>query len=91
MDRSAILRDVMSNAGMTQSRLSALSGVKQPSVCQMLHGRIDMSDDTLDRLMSCIGYRLEVVRTSVPVKLDRSSRRRWRLHQSLVSELFADS
>lgn len=91
MERSFILRDVMSRTGMTQARLSVLSGVKQPSLSQMLHGRIDLSDDMLDRLLSCMGYRLEVVRTSVPVKLDRSSRRRWRLHQSLVSELSSES
>ncbi|MHB8796560.1 MAG: helix-turn-helix domain-containing protein [Candidatus Nanopelagicales bacterium] len=76
---------------MTQSRLSVLSGVKQPSLSQMLHGRIDLSDDMLDRLLSCMGYRLEVVRMPVPVKLDRSSRRRWRMHLALASELSDES
>ena len=47
MDRSTIVRDVMSDDGMTQSCLSALSGVKQPSLSQELHGRIDMSDDMM--------------------------------------------
>ena len=47
VDRSTIVRDVRFDAGMTQSRLSALSGVKQPSLSQMLHGRIDMSDDMM--------------------------------------------
>ena len=47
LDRPTILRDVMSDAGMTQSCLSALSGVKQSSLSQMLHGRIDMSDDMM--------------------------------------------
>jgi transcriptional regulator with XRE-family HTH domain len=87
MDRPSILRDVMSGSGMTQSRLSLLSGVKQPSLSQMLHGRIDMSDDMLDRLLSCMGYRLEVVRRPVPAILDHSSERRWRMHQPLVSQL----
>lgn len=91
MDRRIILRDVMSRTGMTQSRLSVLSGVKQPSLSQMLHGRIDMSDDMLDRLLSCMGYRLEVVRTPVLVNLDHSSERRWRMHQPLVSQLSPDS
>jgi predicted transcriptional regulator len=47
VDRSTIVRDVRFDAGMTQSCLSALSGVKQPSLSQMLHGRIDMSDDMM--------------------------------------------
>ena len=81
----------MSRTGVTQSRLSVLSGVKQPSLSQMLHGRIAMSDDMLDRLLSCMGYRLEVVRRPVPVELDRSSERRWRMHQPLVSELSSHS
>ena len=91
MDRSRILSEVMSETGMTQSRLSVLSGVKQPSLSQMLHGRIDLSDDMLDRLLSCMGYRLEVVRRPVPVDLDHSSERRWRMHQPLVSRLSPDS
>ena len=91
VDRSSILREVMSGTAMTQSRLSVLSGVKQPSLSQMLHGRIDMSDDMLDRLLSCMGYRLEVVRRPVPMDLDRSSERRWRMHRSLVSRLSPDS
>ncbi|MCX6431376.1 MAG: helix-turn-helix transcriptional regulator [Actinobacteria bacterium] len=91
MDRPSILRDVMSRTGMTQSNLSVLSGVKQPSLSQMLHGRIVMSDDMLDRLLSCMGYRLEVVRRPVPVSLDHSSERRWRMHQPLVSQLSPDS
>jgi transcriptional regulator with XRE-family HTH domain len=91
MDRPSILRTAMSETGLTQSRLSVLSGVKQPSLSQMLHRRIDMSDDMLDRLLSCMGYRLEVVRRAVPANLDHSSERRWRMHQPLVSQLSPDS
>lgn len=87
MRRSEILRTVMSEVSITQSRLSELSGVKQPSLSQMLHERIDMSDEMLERLLSCMGYRLEVVRRPVRVELDRSSERRWRLHERLVREL----
>jgi hypothetical protein len=87
VDRPDVLREVLSKTGTTQSRLSQLSGVKQPSLSQMLSGRIEMSDEMLDRLLSCVGYRLEVVRRPVRVQLDRSSRRRWRMHQLLVSQL----
>lgn len=91
MELSSILHDVMARTGMTQSRLSVLSGVKQPSLSQMLHGRIAMSDDMLDRLLSCMGYRLEVVRRPVPVELDHSTERRWRMHQPLLSQLSPDA
>lgn len=77
----------MDQEGVTQSRLSELSGVKQPSLSQMLHEHIEMSDEMLDRLLSCMGYRLEVVRRPVRVDLDRSSERRWRMHERLLREL----
>jgi hypothetical protein len=57
----------------------------------MLHARIEMSDDMLARLLSCMGYRLEVVRKPVPVHLNRSDERRWRLHRRLVAVLSPDS
>ena len=61
----------MRESGITQSDLSRISGVRQPSISQFLSGRIEMSDDMLNRLLSCLGYRLEVVRRPVRVELDR--------------------
>jgi len=87
VDRPDVLREALSETGTTQSQLSQLSGVKQPSSSQILSGRIEMSDEMLDRLLFCVGYCLEVVRRPVRVQLDRSSRRRWRMHQLLVSQL----
>lgn len=91
MVRSEILREVMAESGVSQSMLAELSGVKQPSLSQMLSGRIDMSDEMLDRLLSCMGYRLEVVRRPVRVKMDRSSERRWRMHERLARQLSEES
>ena len=91
MDQVSILRDVMSRTGTTQSQLSVLSGVKQPSLSQMLHSRIHLSDAMLERLLSCMGYQLEVVRRARPMDLDHSSERRWRVHQRLVLQLSAES
>lgn len=76
--------------GVSQSELSRMSGVRQPSISQFLSGRIEMSDDMVDRLLSCLGYRLEVVRRPVRVELDRSHLRSWRLHRQLVTHLDAD-
>lgn len=75
----------------TQSGLSRLSGVRQPSISQFLSGKVDLSDDQLDRLLSCMGYRLEVVRRPVVPDLTRSERRSWRLHRQLSSHLTTSS
>lgn len=87
MERADVLRAVMSQAGITQTELSQMSGVKQPSISQFLAGRTAMSDDMLDRLLSCMGYRLEVIRRAVPADLDRSHRRSWELHRALATHL----
>lgn len=86
-DRSDVLREVMSETGTTQSELSRISGVRQPSLSQFLSGRVEMSDDMLDRLLSCMGYRLEVVRRPVKPQLSRSPYRSWSLHRRLSTHL----
>lgn len=77
----------MLETGTTQSELSRLSGVHQPSISQFLSGKIGVSDDQLDRLLSCMGYRLEVTRRPVMPQLTRSERRSWWLHRELSSHL----
>ena len=77
----------MSESGTTQSELSRLSGVHQPSISQFLSGKIDMSDEQVDRLLSCMGYRLEIVRRLIVPDLTRSERRSWRLHRQLSLQL----
>jgi len=86
-DRGDLLHGVMLDTGTTQSELSRISGVHQPSISQFLSGRVDLSDDQLDRLLSCMGRRLEVVRRSVEPELNRSERRSWLLHRRLSSQL----
>jgi transcriptional regulator with XRE-family HTH domain len=85
--REQILRGVMLETGVTQSQLSRISGVRQPSISQFLSGRGHLSDDMLDRLLSCMGYRLEIVRRPVRQKLGRSSERTWKLHRRLAMHL----
>lgn len=81
--RSDVLREVMLESGTTQSELARLSGVRQPSISGFLSGRVEFSDDQLDRLLSCMGFRLEVVRRPVVPKLTRSEHRSWELHRRL--------
>lgn len=77
----------MLETGTTQSELSRLSGVRQPSISQFLSGKIDVSDDQLDRLLSCMGFRLEVIRRLVTPELTRSERRSWQQHRLLSRKL----
>jgi hypothetical protein len=85
--RSDVLREVMRQTRTTQSLLSRQSGVHQPSISGFLSGRVDLSDEMLDRLLSCMGYRLEVVRRPVRPQLTRSVERSWRLHRQLSTHL----
>lgn len=86
-DRGRLLREVMVETDITQSELSRVSGVHQPSISQMLSGKVEMSDEQLDRLLSCMGRRLEVERRPVTPHLTRSERRSWRLHRQLSKSL----
>ncbi len=81
----------MREVSITQSELSRVSGVRQPSISQFLSGKVELSDEQLDRLLSCMGYRLEVTRRSVRADLTRSEWRSWRLHRQLSSKLTQSS
>lgn len=85
--RGEVLHKVMLETSTTQSELSRISGVRQPSISQFLSGKVELSDEQLDRLLSCMGYQLEVVRRPVTPKLTRSERRSWELHRQLSSQL----
>ena len=77
----------MVETSTTQSDLSRLSGVRQPSISGFLSERVQLSDEQLDRLLSCMGRRLEVVRRPVVPELTRSERRSWHLHRQLSTQL----
>lgn len=65
--------------------------MRQPSISGFLSDKVDISDDMLDRLLSCMGFRLEVVRRPVVPKLTRSERRSWQLHRRLSTLLNRES
>lgn len=87
LSHGEILRTVMQETGTTQSELSRVSGVRQPSISQCLSGRRHLSEDMLDRLLSCMGYRLETIRRPVRQELGRSPKRSWELHRRLSTHL----
>ena len=90
-NRGKTLWEVMRETGTSQSDLSRSSGVRQPSISQFLSGRGHLSDDMLDRLLSCMGYRLEVIRRPVKQDLGRSPERSWKLHRRLAMHLTPES
>ena len=85
--RGDLLREVMLETSTTQSELSRVSGVHQPSISQFLSGKVELSDEQLDRLLSCMGFRLEIVRHRVVPDLNHSEQRSWRLHRRLSTHL----
>jgi transcriptional regulator with XRE-family HTH domain len=86
-DRSEVLREVMRETDTTQTELARLSGVHQPSISQFLSAKVDLSDGQLDRLLSCMGYRLEVSRRAIAADLTGAERRSWMLHRQLSTHL----
>jgi hypothetical protein len=89
--RSDVLREVMRETRTTQLELSRVSGVRQPSISGFLSDKVDFSDEQLDRLLSCMGYRLEILRRPVLPELTRSERRSWQLHRRLSTHLSRQS
>ena len=77
----------MRETGTTQSELSRLSGVHQPSISQFLSDKVDLSDDQLERLLCCMGFHLEITRRAIAPELTRSERRSWNLHRELARRL----
>ena len=68
----------------TQTELSRVSGVEQPSISQYLSGKID---ERLNRLLTYMGYRVEVVRRPIKIEVGRSLMRSWRVHRQLSMHL----
>ncbi|MGL5830151.1 MAG: helix-turn-helix domain-containing protein [Angustibacter sp.] len=66
-----------------------MSGIHQPSISAYLAGRVTMSDALLRRLLSCMGFRLEITRRLIRPELHRSADRSWRLHRQLAEHLTA--
>lgn len=86
-ENADLLRSVMLETGTTQSTLSRWSGVRQPTISQILSGRVGVSDEQLQRLLSCMGYDVRVVREIVRPSLNRSELRSWRLHREISGRL----
>ena len=79
--------EIGESAGQNRNGRSGVVGHLRLSISGFLSGKVDLSDDQLDRLLSCMGFRLEVVRRPVVPQLTRSERRSWQLHRRLSTLL----
>jgi transcriptional regulator with XRE-family HTH domain len=77
----------MTNTGISQPELARFSGVREVTISQFLSDKTDLSNDLLDRLMSSLGYRLEIHVDGVPAELTQSERRSWVVHRQLATHL----
>jgi hypothetical protein len=68
--------EVMLETSARHLELSRLSGKRRPSTSHL-------GEDQLERLLSCMGYPLEVVRRPVIPRLTRFERRSWQFHVHL--------
>lgn len=81
----------MRESDTSQSALSRMSGVRQPTISQILSGQVGASDRQLQRLLFCMGYDLHVIRRLVRPTLTPSEARSWRLHRLVSSKLTRES
>lgn len=85
--RPYLLKQVMRDTRTTQVELSRLSGVSQPSISRILSGQIDFSDRQLNRLLSCMGHRLQVTYTVEDPELMHEEYLSWHLHRHIAYTL----
>lgn len=57
------------------------------AISQFLSDRIDLTDDLVNRLLSCAGYRLEVRIDCVAAELSPTERLSWLAHRQLAAHL----
>lgn len=89
--RREILLAVMQETATSQSEAARISGVRQPSISQVLTGRTQLSDDQLDHLLCCKGYQLVVTRSAAKPVLPASELRIWGLHREIAKHPTLDT
>jgi transcriptional regulator with XRE-family HTH domain len=57
---SALLLEARARAGVNQAEMARRAGVPRSVVCTYEHGRRQPGADMLDRLLSAVGYRLDL-------------------------------
>lgn len=79
MDAAVLLRRARVDAGLSQAALAARAGTSQPAVSRYESGASSPSVETLDRLLSAMGARLELAVVPAPRALDARGQRMRRL------------
>ena len=91
LDVVSVLREVMLETGTTQSMLSRISGVRQPSISQFLSGKVEL--ERRPARPAAVVHGLPPGGRPAPGRpeLTRSERRSWMLHRRLSIHLTADT
>lgn len=66
MDAKLVIRDIMKKTGTSQEKLAEKSGMKgQTNITGILNRSVSLRVDTLDQLISAMGYKIMIVPNSV--------------------------
>lgn len=86
LTRGDVLRTEMQKSGMTQRRLSRITGVSQGRISTYISNQQSLSDEMLQHLLSPLGVELHHRWETTPIRHTRHERLSWRFHLRL-SEL----
>lgn len=67
-DWPSLVRELREEAGLSQRELSRRTGVNRSSIRRLENGAARGEVDTLEILLDCLGYEVEVVVKSAPKK-----------------------
>ena len=79
------LREVVRHTGMTQTKLSQITGIPQGRISEYVTGKRSPSNGTLTLLLGAMGFR--PVLQIEPEPMGRSELRSWMLHRQLSTHL----
>ena len=90
MNVGPILRRCRDEADLSQQALADAAGTSQPTVAAYESGRVTPNVDTLDRLLSVCGYRMEFVADIDPPRWTRVEEKSLAVHRSIAARLLQD-
>ncbi|MDR1119266.1 MAG: helix-turn-helix domain-containing protein [Bifidobacteriaceae bacterium] len=82
-----VLREAMAEAGTSQSDLARVTGVAQGRISEYVNGRVGMSAEMLQYLLSGLGLRAVVAARAEAPAMSRSDKRSWLVHRAVAERL----
>ena len=81
------LKQVMSQEGITQTRLSRMTGISQGRISNYVNGTIVPGPENLNLLFGTLGMQVQFEPVINPVHMGRSEMRSWLMHRQLSTHL----